>query len=353
MEGHIFIYGIITSYQDERASQYGEVNSKDINNQLTNNKEADTLIVHINSQGGDVYEGFAIHDILRATGKTIITVAEGMVASIATVPFLAGGERRITENSELMIHNPFGFAGGTSADVQKYADLLKKEEDRIADFYAQKTGKSLDDIKALMSEVTFMTADEAIANGFATVKADHIKAVAQLKIDIMTEKEFTDKIEEKSNSIFSKLKALFKKQGVIKDLVLKTADDKNLDFGEDIQEASQIEVGTAATVDGKPAEGDYTMPDGTVYVFAGGKVTEIKAPQPPAEDAKDEEIKNLKAQLAERDAQLKEAQETMKAVQDDLTAFKAQITSDFKGMRGTPPAAGDPSNVRKPFKTKE
>lgn len=353
MEGHIFIYGIITSFQDEDAPKYGAVNSKDINNQLTNNKDADTLIVHINSQGGDVYEGFAIHDILRATGKTIITQAEGMVASIATVIFLAGSERRITENTELMIHNPWGFAGGTAADLQKYADQLKKEEDRIAEFYAQKTGKSVDDIKVLMNAETFMTADEAITNGFATAKADQIKAVALLKINYMTETEINEKIEEKSEGILSKIKALFKKQGVIKDLVVKTADDQNLDFGEDVKESSEIEVGSAATVDGKAAEGEYTMPDGTVYVFAGGKVTEVKAPAEEEAAEDNAEAKALKAENETLKAQLTEAQGALETVKADLEAFKAQITSDIKGFKAEPVIDGEGAGaVRKPFKTK-
>jgi len=353
MEGHIYVYGVVSPWQEEDSGKYGEVNLKDISNQLTNNKEADTLIIHINSMGGDVYEGFAMHDVIRATGKKIITQAEGLVASIATVVFLAGDERRITENSQLMIHNPWGFAGGNADDVQKYADQLRKEEDRMAAFYSEKTGQTVDDLKAMMNEETYMTADEAISKGFATEKVAQLKAVALINNRNMTEKEINDKIEEKSNSIFSKIKALFKKQGLIKDLVLKTADDKNLDFGEDIQEASQIEVGSAATVDGAPAEGEYTMPDGTIYVFSGGKVTEIKAPaaEPAPADAVAQENETLKAQLAERDASLKEALETLAAVKDDLEAFKAQITSDIQGFKPQPPAPPDGEIVRKPFKS--
>ena len=352
MEGHIFIYGQIIPWQDEEAPKYGAVNLKDINKQLTDNKDADTLIVHINSMGGDVFEGWAIHDIIKATGKTIITQAEGLVASIATVPFLAGLERRITENSQLMIHNPWGFAGGDASDVQKYAEQLKKEEDKLAQFYASITGATVDDILAMMKEETYLSADDAIGKGFATQKVEQIKAVAQIKFYNMTEKEINDKIEEKSNSIFSKIKALFKKQGLIQALVLKTADDKNLDFGEDIQEASQIEVGSTATVDGAPAEGEYTMPDGTVYVFSGGKVTEVKAPaeEEPAED--NAEADALKTENDNLKAQLTEAQDTLKTVQQELVAFKAQITSDIKGFKPEAPAPPDGEVVRKPYKSK-
>lgn len=350
MEGHIFIYGEIIPWQDEDAPKYGAVNLKDINNQLTNNKEADTLIVHINSMGGSVTEGYAIHDILKATGKAIITQAEGLVASIATIVFLAGDDRRITENSQLMIHNPWGFAGGDSSDVQKYADQLKKEETKMAEFYASRTGQSVDDIIAMMKEETYLTADEAIEKGFATAKVEQVKAVALINNRNMTEKELNDKIEEKSNGIFSKIKALFKKQGLIQALVLKTADDKNLDFGEEIQEASQIEVGSTATVDGAPAEGEYTMPDGTIYVFTGGAVTEIKAPS--TDDGADAEAAALKAENETLKAQLTEAQDALASVKSDLEAFKAQITSDIKGFKSEPPPGGEGGEaIRKPFKS--
>ena len=346
MDGHIYVYGIVSPWQDDEPGKYGEVNLKDISNQLTNNKEADTLIVHINSMGGDVYEGFAMHDVIRATGKKIITQAEGLVASIATVVFLAGDERRITENSQLMIHNPWGFAGGNADDVQKYADQLRKEEDRLAEFYASKTGQPVEVLKAMMNEETYLNADEAISKGFATEKVTQLKAVALINKFNMTEKELNDKIEEKGNSILSKIKAFFKKQGLIQALVLKTADDKNLDFGEDIQEAGDIQVGTPVTVDGAPAEGEFTMPDGTIYVCSGGKVTEIKAPaaDPEPEDAVAKENETLKAQL-------KEAQDALASVKSDLEAFKAQITSDIKGFKPEPPTPPEGEVVRKPFKS--
>ena len=352
MEGHIYIYGIISSFQDDQASKYGEVNIKDINNQLTNNKEADTLIVHINSNGGDVYEGFAIHDVLRASGKKIITQAEGIVASIATVVFMAGDERRMTENAELMIHNPWGMTMGDSSDVQKYAQQLKAVEDKLINFYVGITGLSVDDITAMMKDETFMTADQAIEKHFATEKVTQIKAVAQLKIDNMTNEELNAKMEENSKGIFSKIVASLRKWGVIKNMTVKTADDKTLDFGENVNDDSEIVVGVEAKVDGAPAEGEYKLPDGKTYVFASGKLTEIKeAPAPPPANAEMEALKteneNLKAQLTDINTKYNESVTLLQGVQKDLKDFKAQMTSDIKGLTPTPP---EPPVVRKPFK---
>ena len=348
MEGHIYIYGIISPYMEDKVSQYGEINIKDLNNQLTNNKEADTLIVHINSNGGDVYQGYAFHDVLKATGKKIITQCEGIVASIATVIFFAGSERLMLENSQLMIHNPWGMAMGDSSDVQKYADQLKGEEDKLAQFYATETGLTKEECLALMKEETFMTADQAIEKKFATGKATQIKAVAQLNINNqMTEKELETKIEEKSNGIMSKINAMLKKFGVIKALVLKSSDGKDLDFGDAITESSEIAVGTKATVDGSPAEGEFVMPDGKTLVFVAGAVTEIK--EPADDKALKDEIEALKAEKATLEASIAEKETTINSMKTELTTFKASITSDITGLKNE--LLGDPgATVRKPFK---
>lgn len=358
MEGHIFIYGIITSVEDkakEENKKYNTVSPKDVSDQIIANKEADTLIVHINSGGGSVFSGFGIHDILLASGKKVVTIAEGFVASIATVIFLAGSERKITMNTKLMVHNPWGEATGNSDELFDYASRLREEENRIADFYSLKTGLQPDDVRLLMASETYLDADQAIEKGFATEIITQLKAVASLK-PIMNIEELNKKVDDGHKSIFDKIMGIFRKQGLIQALVVKTADDQNLDFGEDIKESSEIAVGSPATVDGKPAEGEYTMPDGTVYVFAGGKVTEIK---PPAEEEKEDpeaaalkaENENLKAQLTEAQTKATEAQDALKAVKDDLEAFKAQVTSDIQGFKPQPPAQPDGEIVRKPFKS--
>ena len=104
---NIYIYGEIGyGFQDSIASEYGYVTVKDVVKQLGSVGEAEEIIVHIHSNGGGVDEGFAIHDILRATGKKITTINEGMCASIATIILLAGDTRIATENSTTLIHFP-------------------------------------------------------------------------------------------------------------------------------------------------------------------------------------------------------------------------------------------------------
>ncbi|MDP8218267.1 MAG: Clp protease ClpP, partial [Candidatus Theseobacter exili] len=163
--GHIFIQGVISPWQDKNAEEYGEVNIKQVTQQIQDNADAEKLIVHIHSPGGDVDEGFGIHDILVSHGNDkgieIETRIEGLCASITTVIAMAGSVRKITENSEFMIHNPWGDAWGDSDDVQKYADQLKAVEDKVIDFYVAKTGGDRAAIDQMMKAETWMTADQA------------------------------------------------------------------------------------------------------------------------------------------------------------------------------------------------
>lgn len=327
MEGHIYVYGVISPFQDDDSGKWGEVNIKDINNQLINNIEADTLRVHINSMGGDVYEGFAIHDILRATGKKIITQGEGLVASIATVIFLAGDERLLTDNTEFMIHNPWGFTGGDAEDVQKYADQLKTMEDKIINFYADKTGGNTADIKAMMDEDTFMSSDTAIEKGFATGKVPQIKAVARLSINHKNETKMRkDEVQalinasldpEKNPRFWERLKALFSPKN---EITKQDSTGKELKFP-DLSEGDEPQVGDTVTVDGQPAEGEFTMPDGTVYKCEEGKITEIVAPAIEPEPSENEEIAALQSKLKQKDREFK-------ALAKEFKEFKASIETD-------------------------
>lgn len=343
MEGHIFIYGEITPYEGDDVNYYGAVNLKDVSNQLTNNREADTLIVHINSMGGDVYEGFAIHDVLKATGKKIITQAEGLVASIASVIFMAGDTRRMLENSELMIHNPWGVAIGDSEDVQKYADQLKDVEDKLIKFYASGTGLSEDDITAMMEEETYINAETAVEKGFATEIAAQVKAVAKLNFkNKMTHEELSVKVEESTNTLLSKIMGLFSKAGMIKNYVLKTADDKDIDFGDAVKDEADIMPGVEAKVDGKAATGDFLMPDGKTFVFAEGKLSEIKEKQ-----AESDEVSNLKAENETLKAQLDEFKASLETLKTEVESYKEVLTSDISGFKNE---HRDETIVRKPFK---
>jgi ATP-dependent Clp protease, protease subunit len=352
MEGIIFIKGEIGVEKDAKGNAGYTFSNALID--LEKNKLSDVLHIYIDSPGGDYNDGTKIYNAFDKSGKIIITENSGMVASMAVNLFLLGSQRYYDPSKgSFIIHNPWGQVEGDADYVAEYSKNLKKAEKELASLYVRKTGALPDVITGLMQVDQPLTPEQVKTLGFAEIINNEFKAVAKINLIEMTEKEINDKIEAGTTSILDKIKAFAKKHGLIKSLVLKTADNKDLDFGDALQEASQIAVGSEAKVDGAPAEGDFLMPDGMTLVFKAGKVTEIK---PKAEvnqelEALKTENAALKTQIEESKRALTEAQALVKDVQKDLIAFKAQVTSDIKGFKPEKPGEHTPGESRKPFKS--
>jgi len=120
--------------------------------------------ITINSRGGEVFEGLAIFNEIKSRDCEIFI--SGIAASIASVIALAGKKVSIYKNSFIMIHNPFTFAVGDQNDLKKTADDIEMLRLTIIDTYKIKTGKTEDELKALMDGETFFTAETAMENGF-------------------------------------------------------------------------------------------------------------------------------------------------------------------------------------------
>lgn len=116
--------------------------------------------LHINSPGGDVFEGIAIFNALKTHGASITVYVDGVAASMASVIAMVGNPVIMPENTFMMIHKPFGFTGGDAEDMRTYADLLDKVEAVLLPAYAQKTGKTTDEIAAMLADETWMTLRE-------------------------------------------------------------------------------------------------------------------------------------------------------------------------------------------------
>lgn len=140
--------------------------------------DVETIEVRINSPGGSVFEGIAIHNMLVSHPAKIETHNDGLAASIASVIFLAGEDRHIAENAMVMIHNPTMGLRGTADDFRHYAGVLDKVKDSILATYVSTTSMSKEDLAEAMNSDTYYTAAEALANGFATTQTEPMKVAA-------------------------------------------------------------------------------------------------------------------------------------------------------------------------------
>lgn len=108
--------------------------------------------VRINSGGGDVFDGVAIHSLLARHPGTVTTYVDGLAASAASFIMLAGERVVASRNSMVMIHDAMTMVFGAKNTLQRAVDLLDKVSDNIADMYAEKAGEDVAYWRAKMEE---------------------------------------------------------------------------------------------------------------------------------------------------------------------------------------------------------
>jgi ATP-dependent protease ClpP protease subunit len=125
------------------------------------------IVVKLHTEGGDVFEGFAIYDALRQYPGPKKAVVESMAFSIGSFIPMAFDDVAITPNGYMMIHNPSWAMQGDESDFQKGAEILRNIKATMIARYAEKTGKSPEEISELCNQETYLDAKSAIQHGFA------------------------------------------------------------------------------------------------------------------------------------------------------------------------------------------
>ncbi|GAB3889845.1 hypothetical protein GCM10028803_00310 [Larkinella knui] len=348
-----------------------------IQNQINAAGDIDEIVIMIDSYGGQMEEGWKIVDYLLSLGKPIKTVVVGCCYSMATCLFLCGTERLISPNSELMIHLPAfdpydNYIGGNKFDLEGYVDDLVKAESKALKFYVERTNKEESVLAEMMAassgEGTYMTADEAVTNGFATGIYQSVtqtsnknrkpKPVFAMQKYGRPERKDRGPVAQQSSPaiptnsktiVMSKVTMLAAAIMSVLGIADGTAKIKNMDVA--LQDGSVIIIdttGDAAAIgdkvtlkaDGSVApDGDYKTADGqTITVLAGvisnivttenGETTSTEPVNsgdktPPAEEtATAEEITNLRNEVTR-----------LKGIENDYNDFKARTVPVLASMQ--------------------
>lgn len=138
------------------------------------------IVCRINSPGGSVFEGVAIYNILKTSGKNVKVIVDGVAASAASVIAMAGDSIEMGTGAMMMIHEAWTYAIGSAADLDKVAQTLRKVTGSSVDIYALKTGLTPTIISAMLTAETWLSADEAVTMGFATDKTDSPAEVEEI-----------------------------------------------------------------------------------------------------------------------------------------------------------------------------
>jgi ATP-dependent protease ClpP protease subunit len=136
------------------------------------------LTVSLHSYGGDALAGVAIHNMIARHPGAKTVIIEGVAASAASLIAMAGDRIVMPSNALMMIHEAWGLAMGDSEDMRKQADVLDTVSGAYRRTYAARSGKTEDEVAALMAAETWFTADDAVAQGFATEAAEPVEVRA-------------------------------------------------------------------------------------------------------------------------------------------------------------------------------
>ena len=126
---------------------------------------ADELTVHLNSPGGDIFDGLAIYQALKDHKAKVTVRVDGLAASIASVICMAADTLIMAPKATMMIHDGWSMGVGNAADLRKLADLLDKQSDIIASVYSDRTGQPTDFWRDRMRDETWYNAQEALDAG--------------------------------------------------------------------------------------------------------------------------------------------------------------------------------------------
>lgn len=164
-EADLSIYGDITSWRWLES----DVSSYLLSRQLESLPASVRKInVYINSYGGEVAEGLAIYNALKRHKAKVVTYCDGFACSIASVIFMAGEERIMSNASALMIHNAWMNVSGNPEQLRKQADDLEKISNLSKQAYLEHVNICDEELQKLLDDESYLTPTEALEKGFAT-----------------------------------------------------------------------------------------------------------------------------------------------------------------------------------------
>lgn len=140
------------------------------------------IIVAINSDGGNVFVANVMYNALKANSARIKVRIDGVALSAATIVAMAGDEIEMPENAMMMIHQPMWWADGNAKEMRKVADDLDKVGETMLATYQSRTGRTREEIVALLDAETWMNATEAKEYGFADIIGQAVEVTAHFDL---------------------------------------------------------------------------------------------------------------------------------------------------------------------------
>lgn len=224
-EAEIQFYGYISEYawaQDDISPR--------LFRETLDSLEGQPVTVRIHSGGGDVFAASAIRAMLMSYPGQVTTRIDGLCASAATVVALAGQKVVMQDSAYFMVHDPWCLAIGNAAELKETAKMLGTIKAGIVETYQNKTGIDPETISKLMSQETWMTAEEAVGLNFvdevvrgqagapsnmrsavvANAIRDYRTAPAELRAMLEDENELVQQRAERGKALLERVEKILK-----------------------------------------------------------------------------------------------------------------------------------------------
>ena len=271
--------------------------------------------IELHSCGGDVAEGYAIYDALRATGKEISATVVGRCASMATVILLAAPleRRKMYPHAKILIHSPYCPGIDGSVDIQALESLksgLAAEREKMLSLYVERCGVDRSLLEEQMAKETWFGGEVAKQLGFVS------EVIMPKSARILTNNKVMAKKENEVTVSKSLLERMLAKLGYAKIEDVPAVALELTTAGGDVltveREEGDPQVGDPASPDG-----EHVMPDGKTIVVTDGVITEIREPEEGNDDTA-----ALEARIAELEQQVADLKANAKT-EDDINILAA------------------------------
>ena len=164
-EATVYLYDMIVD-SDADAEWWGGVSAEAFAKTFAGIK-AGTIHLRVNSPGGSVFGGRAMETAIRQHSAKVIAHVDGLAASAASFLIMGADEIEMAPGAFLMIHKAWSLAVGNADDMLHAAGLLEQIDGTLAQTYAARTGMDADKIAAMLAAETWITANDAVEQGFA------------------------------------------------------------------------------------------------------------------------------------------------------------------------------------------
>lgn len=242
----IKVYGDIGDnfWKDEEDKSVTSV--ADLEKFLTENKNLATIDIYINSNGGSVFDGIAMYNMLKRHKAYKRVYIDGFACSIASVIAMVGNKVVMPKTSMMMIHNPWTIAMGNAEELRKIADDLDMMGDVIKNAYMSKVNIGEDKLSELMNAESFLTAEQCFEYGFCTQVGDETDGSVQAVETALNQYEnlYANKLAN-LESIKNAIKSIdeTKSEEVaqeVETLLTETLDEEVIDVKDEVIETEEI-----------------------------------------------------------------------------------------------------------------